>query len=104
MEAKWYYSGHKPSIQEYLENAWITIGAPVILAHAFFCVTNPIGEKALECMEEYPNILRQSSILLRLNNDLGTSPVSQNYDPKYLHYGFLVQQSYTIMCFLVFGN
>ncbi|XP_057484919.1 (-)-alpha-terpineol synthase-like [Actinidia eriantha] len=29
LEAKWYYSGYTPTFQEYMENAWISISAPV---------------------------------------------------------------------------
>ncbi|EXB31237.1 Myrcene synthase [Morus notabilis] len=72
-EAKWYYSGYTPTLQEYIENAWISISAPVILVHAYFFVTNPITKEGLACLEEYPSIIRQSSILLRLADDLGTS-------------------------------
>ncbi|KAL3515888.1 hypothetical protein ACH5RR_022790 [Cinchona calisaya] len=73
-EAKWYHSGYKPTLQEYLENAWISIAAPVILVHAYFLVTNPIKKEALECLEDrYHNIIRCSAMILRLADDLGTS-------------------------------
>ncbi|KAL5568212.1 hypothetical protein UlMin_024787 [Ulmus minor] len=73
LEAKWYYSGYTPSLEEYIENAWISISAPVILVHAFFFVTNPITKEALECLEKYPSIIRSSSMILRFADDLGTS-------------------------------
>lgn len=62
-------------MQEYIENAWVSIAAPVILVHAYFFVTNAITEEALENLEKYPSIIRQSSMILRLANDLGTSSV-----------------------------
>ncbi|KAK4572350.1 hypothetical protein RGQ29_030690 [Quercus rubra] len=73
LEAKWYYNRYTPSLQEYIENAWISIAAPTILVHAYFFVTNPITKEALDCLEEYPNIIRWSAIILRLADDLGTS-------------------------------
>ncbi|RVW71182.1 (-)-alpha-terpineol synthase [Vitis vinifera] len=73
LEAKWHHARYTSTLQEYLSNAWISISAPVILVHAFFFVTNPITEDALECMEQYCNIIRWSSIILRLSDDLGTS-------------------------------
>ncbi|KAF5442391.1 hypothetical protein F2P56_035054 [Juglans regia] len=73
LEAKWFYTGYKPSFQEYIENAWISIAAPVVLVHAYFLVTNPITTEALECLEGYPDIIRWSSLLVRLTDDLGTS-------------------------------
>ncbi|KAG2700906.1 hypothetical protein I3760_06G019100 [Carya illinoinensis] len=73
LEAKWFYTGYKPSFQEYIENAWISIAAPVVLVHAYFLVTNPITKEALECLEGYPDIIRWSSLIVRLTDDLGTS-------------------------------
>ncbi|XP_041011494.1 myrcene synthase, chloroplastic-like [Juglans microcarpa x Juglans regia] len=73
LEAKWYYSGHTPSFQEYIENAWISISAPVIMVHVYFAITNPITKEALGCLEEYSNIIHCSSMISRLADDLGTS-------------------------------
>ncbi|KAB1205519.1 Myrcene synthase, chloroplastic [Morella rubra] len=73
LEAKWYNIGYTPTLQEYIDNAWISISAPVILVHAYFFVTNPITKEAMDCLEEYPNIIHWSSIILRLADDLGTS-------------------------------
>ncbi|KAL6326921.1 hypothetical protein AAG906_012528 [Vitis piasezkii] len=73
LEAKWYYSGCTPSLQEYISNAWISISGPVILVHAYFFVANPITKEALQSLERYHNIIRWSSMILRLSDDLGTS-------------------------------
>jgi (-)-alpha-terpineol synthase len=75
LEAKWYHSGYTPSLQDYIQNAWISISGPVILVHAYFLATNPITKDTLDCLEEYPNIIRYSSMILRLADDLGTSKV-----------------------------
>ncbi|KAL7098970.1 hypothetical protein ACP275_09G052700 [Erythranthe tilingii] len=68
LEAKWYSKGYTPTLEEYINNAWISISAPVILSHAFFLVTNPINKEAVRSLYEYHNII------LRLANDIGTSP------------------------------
>ncbi|KAH7538414.1 hypothetical protein FEM48_Zijuj03G0196900 [Ziziphus jujuba var. spinosa] len=73
-EAKWYYSGYKPSLEEYIENACMSIATPVILVHAFATATNPITEEAMKSMDEYPEVIHLSAMLLRLADDLGTSP------------------------------
>ncbi|PSR84547.1 (-)-alpha-terpineol synthase [Actinidia chinensis var. chinensis] len=73
VEAKWYYSGYTPTFQEYMENAWISISAPVILTHAYFLCTNLITKEGAECVERNPNIIRWSATILRLADDLGTS-------------------------------
>ncbi|KAA8538952.1 hypothetical protein F0562_025644 [Nyssa sinensis] len=72
-EAKWYFNGYTPTLEEYLNNAWISISAPVMPIHAYFFVTNPITNEALECLDKYHNIIRWSSMILRLADDLGTS-------------------------------
>nr|AWF79082.1 terpene synthase [Pelargonium graveolens] len=73
LEAEWYYSGYKPSLQQYIDNAWISISAPLILVHVYFFVTNPVTKEGLVCLEKYQNIIHWSSMILRLANDLGTS-------------------------------
>ncbi|CAN4107905.1 unnamed protein product [Withania somnifera] len=73
-EAKWYFSQHIPTMEEYIDNAWISISAPVILVHAYFLVANPTSKEALYYLENnYHDIIRCSALILRLANDLGTS-------------------------------
>ncbi|KAI8562099.1 hypothetical protein RHMOL_Rhmol03G0008300 [Rhododendron molle] len=73
-EAEWYYSGYTPTLEEYMSNAWISIAAPTMLTHAYFLCTNPINMVGLDWLVEYPNIIRWSATILRLADDLGTSP------------------------------
>ncbi|KAL7119297.1 hypothetical protein ACP275_02G054900 [Erythranthe tilingii] len=73
-EAKWYSKGYTPTLEEYMNNAWISISAPATLTHIFFLVTNPIDDKSVKSLNEYRNIVRCSAMILRLANDLGTSP------------------------------
>ncbi|PON54690.1 Squalene/phytoene synthase [Trema orientale] len=75
VEAKWYYSGYTPTLQEYIENGWISSTIPLILVHLYCFITNPKTEEAMECLVEYPSIIRHSSIICRLVDDLGTSSV-----------------------------
>jgi hypothetical protein len=75
LEAKWYDSGYTPTLQEYLDNAWISVGAPLAIVHAYFYASNPTTEEVSHFMEEYPDIIRWSSMILRLADDLGTSSV-----------------------------
>ncbi|KAM7524580.1 hypothetical protein LguiA_014482 [Lonicera macranthoides] len=87
LEAKWYYSGYTPTLEEYMDNAWISISAPVILVHAHFFVTNPLTADSLECLKKYPDIIRWPSVILRLTNDLGTSidELKRGDNPKSIH-------------------
>ncbi|KAH0703221.1 hypothetical protein KY285_017499 [Solanum tuberosum] len=74
-EAKWYYNGYKPTLQEYMDNAWISIAVAVMLLHAFIFVSNPITIEALESLNKYPDIIRRSATISRFVDDLGTSSV-----------------------------
>ncbi|KAB5512284.1 hypothetical protein DKX38_029312 [Salix brachista] len=73
VEAKWYYIGYTPSLREYLDNAWVSSSAPVILVHAYFYVSSPTAEEASHFIEEYLDIIRWSSMIIRLADDLGAS-------------------------------
>ncbi|KAK9211496.1 hypothetical protein WN943_000873 [Citrus x changshan-huyou] len=73
VEAKWYDNGYIPTLQEYMENAWISVAAPVILVHAYTSTANPITTEGFEFVKDYPNIICWSSIILRLADDLGKS-------------------------------
>ena len=83
LEAKWYHTRYTPTLQEYLSNASFSISGPVILLHAYLFVTNTITEEALECFERNSNIIRWSSLIVRLIDDLGTSSVC-NICPLFL--------------------
>ncbi|EOX92383.1 Myrcene synthase, chloroplastic, putative isoform 1 [Theobroma cacao] len=72
VEAKWYYGGYTPTLKEYIDNAWISISAPVILSHAYF-LTNSIRKECLECLKEHSQVVYCTSMILRLVNDLETS-------------------------------
>nr|WKC16864.1 terpene synthase 3 [Freesia hybrid cultivar] len=73
VEAKWHYSGYVPTIQEYLDNGWISVSGHVVLLHAFFLSRQCITKEMVQCLETYPNFVRSSSTICRLSNDLVTS-------------------------------
>ncbi|XP_077250017.1 alpha-terpineol synthase, chloroplastic-like [Tasmannia lanceolata] len=73
VEAKWYFNGYTPTLDEYLSNAWISISGPVVLAHAYLSAKTKITKDALDCIQKYSNLLRWSSMILRLWDDWGTS-------------------------------
>ncbi|KAB1669772.1 hypothetical protein ES319_1Z011900v1 [Gossypium barbadense] len=73
LEAKWYYSGYTPTLQEYIDNAWISIGGSLVLAHSYL-VNDHITEEGLHSIQEnYSDIVYRSSVIVRLANDLATS-------------------------------
>ncbi|WP_083452442.1 terpene synthase family protein [Candidatus Burkholderia verschuerenii] len=73
---------YTPTLQEYLDNAWISIAAPVQLVHAYFATLSdhPIATEALESLDKYRDIIRYSAMILRLGDDLGTSSVCKKIE------------------------
>ncbi|KAF7834256.1 terpene synthase [Senna tora] len=73
VEAKWYYSGYKPTLQEYIENAWISVATNLVLVHVYFFIQHPIRKEDLDYIEEHPLLFRYSGTIVRLVDDLATS-------------------------------
>ncbi|KAK8673791.1 hypothetical protein V6N13_112103 [Hibiscus sabdariffa] len=73
LEARWYHSGYTPSFDEYLKNAWISVATPLMAVHSSLFVTNQINQKELAFLESYPEFLYWSALIVRLQDDLGTS-------------------------------
>ncbi|KAI3801486.1 hypothetical protein L1987_29591 [Smallanthus sonchifolius] len=71
-EAQWYHSGYKPTLEEYLENAYMSISLPLMITHISFFTSVRTTEEILHSMERIENITRYSAIILRLADDLGT--------------------------------
>ncbi|KAG9454303.1 hypothetical protein H6P81_007207 [Aristolochia fimbriata] len=72
-EARWFYSGYKPSFEEYMENATISSSAALILIHAYVLLDLKINDEELESLQSHPDILRGPATIFRLCNDLATS-------------------------------
>ncbi|KAJ4762472.1 Terpene synthase [Rhynchospora pubera] len=73
VEARWYHNGYVPTLEEYLDNGWVTIGANVFLSDAY-CINDDVTATNLEQFSTgYPDIVRYSCTLARLYNDLATS-------------------------------
>ncbi|GFP98805.1 (+)-epi-alpha-bisabolol synthase [Phtheirospermum japonicum] len=73
VEAQWYHSGYKPSLDEFLSNGWISISGPLFIFFAYLCITDPLNDKSLEDLRRQPEILKWTSLVFRLLDDLGTS-------------------------------
>nr|QYM90045.1 terpene synthase [Phalaenopsis bellina] len=72
VEAKWYHKGYTPALNEYLDNAWVSIAITGALI-ATYCLSDDLTIEALNDLEFYPPIIRHSCKLVRLYDDLGTS-------------------------------
>ncbi|KAL6007526.1 Trehalose-6-P synthase/phosphatase complex synthase subunit [Asimina triloba] len=72
-EARWVNSKYTPSLDEYLNNAWTSISGPLMLTHAFFFHGQKPSKEALHCFTTHQDLMRWSSTVFRLTDDLGTS-------------------------------
>ena len=75
VEAHWYQSGHTPTFKEYLDNGCVSISGHVILMHVSFLTANSSTQEIMQCMKVTEDIVRYSSLIFRLTDDLGTSSV-----------------------------
>ncbi|XP_042757342.1 (E)-beta-ocimene synthase, chloroplastic isoform X2 [Lactuca sativa] len=73
LEAKWTHNKYIPTLQEYMDNAWRSVSGVVILTHGYFLINQEFKKDIVENMEKYNDLLKWSSIIFRLCNDLGTS-------------------------------
>ncbi|XP_031499139.2 alpha-thujene synthase TPS3, chloroplastic-like [Nymphaea colorata] len=73
VEARWFYNGYAPTVEEYLDNAWVSISGPEILVHAYFFVQHDMKEDAVVDLHHFSNLIKMSSRILRLHDDVATS-------------------------------
>ncbi|XP_047339819.1 terpene synthase 10-like [Impatiens glandulifera] len=75
-EARWFHGNYVPSLEEYLNHGWMSAGTAVMAIHGYFlstCASDPITEEGLEALKSYDDIIKWTSMIARLLNDLGTS-------------------------------
>ena len=74
-EARWFYSGYIPTVDEYLENACISVGGQAAIVHAYILYGCNLTKNALDCFKNGSELIYWSSLITRLSDDLGTSEV-----------------------------
>ncbi|XP_070051746.1 alpha-farnesene synthase-like [Nicotiana tomentosiformis] len=73
LEATWYHKGHIPTLEEYLDNGWISSSGPLLSLHVIFGLSNKITKETLDLYEDCHEIIYHTSVVIRLCNDQGTS-------------------------------
>ncbi|KDP41022.1 hypothetical protein JCGZ_03554 [Jatropha curcas] len=74
LEARWFNSGYTPTLNEYIRNAWISIGGHEAIMHAAMFLGHYLSKDSLRSLKNgYELITYRSSLITRLNDDLGTS-------------------------------
>ncbi|KAK8299270.1 hypothetical protein V6Z12_D05G311200, partial [Gossypium hirsutum] len=72
-EARWFYGGQTPTFDEYIKNAWISIGSLGGLVLLCFVEADSIVNQFPNCLKDYSQLFYWSSLITRLSDDLGTS-------------------------------
>ncbi|CAL5410998.1 unnamed protein product [Camellia sinensis] len=76
VEARWYNKGYTPTLDEYLENGWVSSSGPILSQHAFFSVMEETTrEELVNLLAKSDDLVHCTSMIIRLCNDLGTSAV-----------------------------
>ncbi|XP_037494537.1 uncharacterized protein LOC105631124, partial [Jatropha curcas] len=74
LEARWFSNGYTPTLNEYIRNAWISIGGHEAIMHAAMFLGHYLSKDSLHSLKNgYEQITYWSSLITRLNDDLGTS-------------------------------
>ncbi|RWR93537.1 Geraniol synthase, chloroplastic [Cinnamomum micranthum f. kanehirae] len=75
VEAKWYSSGYTPTLEEYLQTSWISIGSLPMQTYVFALLGKNLAPESSDFAEKISNILPLGGMMIRLPDDLGTSIV-----------------------------
>ncbi|KAK1434932.1 hypothetical protein QVD17_00687 [Tagetes erecta] len=73
-EARWFHSGHTPTFSEFLNNAYMSIGGLPVIKHTYLSTLPSVSEDTLKQIERAENMIRNACVIVRLINDMGTSP------------------------------
>ncbi|MFS7970255.1 putative (E)-beta-ocimene synthase [Helianthus anomalus] len=68
-------SGHEkyiPTLEDYLDNAWRSVSGVVILTHGYLLINEEINKDVIDTLEKYHDLMKWSSMVFRLYNDLAT--------------------------------
>lgn len=78
-EAKWFASGHVPTLEEYLKSSIVSTGVHVVLVHAFFYMGQDITNKNVSIIDDFPTIISTTATILRLCDDLEGDKVEKSH-------------------------
>ncbi|KAL5703228.1 hypothetical protein ACHQM5_028345 [Ranunculus cassubicifolius] len=72
LELKWFKTGYKQSLNEYLNNAAPSSTSPLLYLSSYVFISPDISTDILDYIDNTPNIIHWSAYILRLVDDLGT--------------------------------
>ncbi|KAF5790904.1 putative (E)-beta-ocimene synthase [Helianthus annuus] len=68
----WTHDKYIPTLEDYLDNAWRSVSGVVILTHGYFLINEEINKDVVDTLEKYHDLMKWSSMVFRLYNDLAT--------------------------------
>ncbi|GKU85980.1 hypothetical protein SLEP1_g574 [Rubroshorea leprosula] len=80
VESKWREEGYAPSFEEYMKNAQISSGYPMLVTNSYVGMGNVASKEAFEWISNDPKMLMASAILSRLMNDIVSHQLERDRD------------------------
>ena len=75
VEAKWFHGKYIPTIEEYMGTALVSIGVPMFTIFSFIGMGEIANKEVFDWAQQNPKIVRASSTIIRLMNDMATHKV-----------------------------
>nr|A0A7G5KLV2.1 RecName: Full=Sesquiterpene synthase TPS3; AltName: Full=Alpha-bergamotene synthase TPS3; AltName: Full=Terpene synthase 3; Short=CoTPS3 [Cananga odorata]QMW48844.1 terpene synthase 3 [Cananga odorata] len=72
-ESRWFHRQYTPTLEEYMENAQISIGAPLVLTHAYVKMLKYMPNEDVNHVDKYLKLISMMCYVFRLYDDWGTS-------------------------------
>ncbi|XXG69506.1 hypothetical protein AAC387_Pa06g2352 [Persea americana] len=73
VEAKWYSNGYTPTLEEFLQTSWISVGSLPIQMYVCALLGQNLAPKSSDFAKKISDILPLTGLLVRFPDDLGTS-------------------------------
>nr|E2E2N5.1 RecName: Full=(E)-beta-caryophyllene synthase; AltName: Full=Alpha-humulene synthase; AltName: Full=Terpene synthase 6; Short=OvTPS6 [Origanum vulgare]ADK73616.1 terpene synthase 6 [Origanum vulgare] len=84
-EAQWFFSKYKPTMQEYMKVALLSSGYMMMTINSLAVIKDPITKKEFDWVVSEPPILKSSSIITRLMDDLAGYGSEEKHSAVHLY-------------------
>lgn len=74
-ESKWFHKNYIPTLEEYMELAFVTSGYSMLTTASFLGMDNIVTKETFDWMISRPKIVRASEVIGRLMNDIKSHKV-----------------------------
>ncbi|XP_031389611.1 (3S,6E)-nerolidol synthase 1-like isoform X2 [Punica granatum] len=88
VEARWFTSSHSPPADEYLKNAIVSTGVPLVMVHLFALLCEDTDRQSTDTMKSFREMSSSTAKILRLWDDLGSAKDEnqEGHDGSYVDY------------------